>query len=416
MPTIDLDGFNRHLKLRTDVPDRHRSYYLSWVRRFLATHPEVAVTNRQSALTAYRVELVSRFHDWQVNQALQAVRHYWYFADKGTKPDPRRQLAADDAEILDEYRRILRLQHKSYRTEKSYVAWVRRFLADIGPMRREDIGPNHVRHFLSFLAVERQVAASTQEQAFNALLFLCRYVLHVEIDGLATTIRSRRPKRLPVVLNQSEAQRILGALAGWYRLMARIMYGSGLRLEECLSLRIRDIDFETPAITVRAGKGDKDRVTMLPQTAHDDLRHHLSEVRRLYDFGRVRHEPGVMLPPAVAHRIPGACTEWHWFWVFPASRVSIDPRSGTRVRYHLHSSAFSRALSAATRTAGIAKRVAAHTFRHSFATHLVEAGYDIRTVQELLGHSKVQTTMIYTHVASTNRLGVISPLDHLTDV
>lgn len=183
------------------------------------------------------------------------MRHYWYFGDKGTRSDTRRQLNSDDAEIVDEYRRVLRLQHKSYRTEKSYVAWVRRFLTDVGPMRREDIGPDHVRHFLSF----------------NALLFLCRYVLHVEIDGLATTIRSRRPKRLPVVLRQSEVQRILGALAGSYRLMARIMYGSGLRLEECLSLRIRDVDFETPAITVRAGKGDKDRVTMLPQTAHDDL-------------------------------------------------------------------------------------------------------------------------------------------------
>ena len=413
MPTVDLDEFNRHLKSRTDVPDRHRFHYLAWVRRFLATRPDIGLSDRQAALAAYRVELVPRVQEWQVKQAMQAVRHYWYFIDKGARADILRQLSASDAAILNEYRTVLRLQHKSYRTEKSYVAWVRRFLTDIGPVRPEDIGPEHVRHFLSFLAVERQVAVATQEQAFNALLFLCRFVLHVEIDGLATTIRSRRPKRVPVVLSRQEVHRVIDGMTGWYRLMAAIMYGGGLRLEECLSLRVQDIAFDPSTITVRSGKGDKGRVTMLPKSLHDDLHRHLREVRGLYDFSRSRDEPGVKVPPAVGHKTPHADTEWRWFWIFPASGVCIDPRSGTGVRYHIHPSAFSRALSAASRSAAIVKRATAHTFRHSFATHLVEAGYDIRTVQQLLGHANLQTTMIYTHVATTNGSGVVSPLDCL---
>lgn len=410
MSPEELKRFDRYLKLTAGVSDRHGPYYLSWVARFTAQHADVNPEQRQAALVAFRTELSSRFQDWQVKQALQAVRHYWYFVDKGQRT-PRRRMAVADAQIVEECRRVLRLQHKAYRTEKAYLTWVRRFLTDLGPMERSEISAVHARHFLSYLAVERQVAVSTQQQAFNALLFLFRHVLHVEIDGLEATIRSRRPRRLPAVLSRVDVQAVIGALSGWHRLIAMIMYGGGLRLEECLSLRVQDVDIDARTVNVRNAKGSKDRLTILPRAVSEDLNRHLLEIRRLYDFSRARHEPGVSLPAQIAHKTSRLATEWQWFWLFPASRPCADPLSGEPRRYHLHGSAFSRALTAAARTAGVTKRVTAHTFRHSFATHLVEAGYDIRTVQELLGHSNLQTTMIYTHVAGDRTKGVVSPLD-----
>ncbi len=348
---------------------------------------------------------------WQVEQALQAVRHYWHFQDRDSRVRALVVHGPDDGTIVEECRRVLRLQHKAVKTERSYLGWIQRFLTDLGPLDRTEITADHVRHFLSYLAVERRVSLSTQEQAFNALLFLCRHVLHVEIDGLGTTIRARRPRRLPVVLNRTEVQRLISSLSGVDRLIGKLMYGSGIRLEECLSLRVMDVDLEDLIITVRAGKGNKDRVTILPSSVMTELEKHLQTIRHRFQHDRGRNLPGVFLPDAVAHRRPAARTEWGWYWLFPSSRVCSHPQTGKQGLYHRHPSSFARALTAAARDAGIRKRVTSHALRHSFATHLLESGYDIRSIQDLLGHTNVQTTMIYTHVAQTNRLGVVSPLD-----
>lgn len=404
-------AFNQHLIIHTSVPDHQRPYYVQWVRRFLSTYGEVPRAGRQEALIAYDRKLVRRFENWQVEQALQAVRHYWHFLDRDTLRKAVREHGAEDDEIVGEFRRVLRLQHKAVRTEKSYVGWVRRFLTVMGPMRRADISADHVRHFLSYLAVERRVAVSTQNQAFNALLFLSRYVLDFDIDGLASTIRSRKPRRLPVVLTRQEARAVIGHLPQPHKLIAQILYGAGLRLEECLNLRVADIDADGYTIAVRRGKGGKDRLTVLPESLKTDLKAHLSRLRRRFEHDRAARLVGVFLPDSVLNKRPGAATEWSWYWLFPATRPSVHPQTGRPGLYHLHHSAFARALTAAGREAGLRKRISSHVFRHSFATHLVEAGYDIRTVQELLGHRNLQTTMVYTHVAKANQIRVVSPLD-----
>lgn len=325
-----------------------------------------------------------------------------------TRPVQRR----DGVMLESEARRILRLQHKSYRTEQSYLAWIRRFLAYVGPTD-EDITKNHLADFLSHLTVERHVAAATQQQAFNAILFLYRWVLHVPVVGLTDTIRSHKPKRLPVVLTRDEVRHVLKVLADPYRLMAEMIYAAGLRLQECIELRVHDLNFEEESMTIRSAKGSKDRVALFPRSLHPRIRSHLENVRRLFDVDRRNGAPGVSLPYGIERKNVSAATSWGWYWVFPSPRLSVDPRSGRPTRYHVYPSTVQRQIGQAIRRAGITKPASVHSLRHSFATHLIEAGYDIRTVQELLGHSNVQTTMIYTHVATKNKLGVASPLDRL---
>jgi integron integrase len=268
-----------------------------------------------------------------------------------------------------------------------------------------------VKRFLSHLAVERKVAASTQNQAFNGLLFLFRHVLDREF-AIADTVRAKAKRRLPVVLKRQEVQRIFEHLDGFHLLMARLIYGCGLRVQECISLRVKDIDFKQSGLTVRSGKGDKDRLTVLPESVKNDLLAHLIEIQKIYEGDTARAEiDGVWLPNALERKYPKAGKEWGWFWVFPARDLSVDPRSGKVRRHHLHVSGLQRQFKNAVRAAGVIPNASVHSLRHSFATHLLEKGYDIRTIQELLGHSNLQTTMIYTHVAGKNILGVISPLD-----
>lgn len=262
------------------------------------------------------------------------------------------------------------------------------------------------------MALERKVAASTQNQAFNALLFLFRNVLDRELVDVSETVRAKTRRKLPVVLKKDEINRIFGKLSGIYLLMARLIYGGGLRVQECISLRVKDIDFERSALTVRSGKGDKDRITVLPESLKNDLLAHLLTVKKVYeqDFSHADAE-GVSLPHALERKYPNAGKEWGWFWVFPAAALSDDPRSGKRRRHHVHVTNLQRRFKEAVRAADITPNASVHSLRHSFATHLLEKGYDIRTIQELLGHSNLQTTMIYTHVAGKNILGVSSPLD-----
>jgi integron integrase len=275
------------------------------------------------------------------------------------------------------------------------------------------MGAPEVRRFLSSLATTGKVSASTQNQAFSALLFLYREVLHREINGLETVERAKRPVHVPLVLSYEEVAAILAQLRGVFWLMASLMYGTGLRLLECLSLRIKDVDFHRNEITVRDGKGLKDRVTLLPTKLRDPLRAHIARVQRVHLADLRRGRGSVTLPHALAKKFPGAEWEWAWQWVFPAGRFWREPATGRYHRHHLHESAMQRAFKAAVRASGVTKPASCHSLRHSFATHLLEDGYDIRTIQELLGHSDVATTMIYTHVLNRGGRGVRSPLDVL---
>jgi integron integrase len=273
------------------------------------------------------------------------------------------------------------------------------------------MGEAQVTAFLSSLANERHVSASTQNQALAAILFLYREVLRQEIPWLEGVVRARRPRRLPVVLTREEVDAVFERMEGTHRLMARLMYGTGLRLMECLGLRVKDVDIARREVIVRQGKGAKDRRTMFPAALVADMRTHLRIVRLVFDADRARGVAGVELPDAYGVKYPGAAVEWGWHWVFPQDRLSTDPRSGIVRRHHAYDETFQRALKQAARRAGVVKPVSSHSLRHSFATHLMESGYDIRTVQELLGHKDVSTTMIYTHVLNRGGRGVVSPLD-----
>jgi len=314
--------------------------------------------------------------------------------------------------LLDQVQELLRIKHYALRTEEAYVDWIRRFILFHNKRHPRDMGTPEIRAFLAHLATEGNVAASTQNQALAAILFLYRELLHQELDPLdLDAIRAQKPKRLPTVLTRTEVQKVLALLTGEHLLMARLLYGSGVRLMECLRLRVKDVDFELRQITVRDGKGGQDRVTILPQAIIPALQDHLIHVRALHKHDLEQGYGCVYLPDALARKYPNACTEWGWQYIFPSDRISKDPRGGELRRHHIHESSLQKAIRAAAQAAGMVKPVSPHTFRHSFATHLLEAGYDIRTVQELLGHKDVKTTMIYTHVLNRGGLAVRSPLD-----
>ncbi|MBW8036316.1 MAG: integron integrase [Planctomycetes bacterium] len=312
--------------------------------------------------------------------------------------------------LLDQLRAALRVKHYAYRTEKSYVYWARRFIYFHNKKHPRTMGTCEVRAFLSHLAQHDNVSASTQNQALNALVFLYRQVMQKEL-GSIDAVRARRPKRLPVVLTQSEVEKILAFLSDTPAMMATLLYGSGLRLMDCHRLRVKDIDFEQRQIVVRDGKGFKDRITVLPESVIPDLKKHLEKTKALHQVFSARGYGEVELPYALDRKYPNAKYEWGWQYVFPAKDVSADPRSGARRRHHIHESTLQRAVKKAIMLAGITKHAGCHTFRHSFATHLLESGSDIRTVQELLGHKDVKTTMIYTHVMNRPGIHVRSPAD-----
>lgn len=343
-------------------------------------------------------------------------------------PQPPRKL-------LDQLRDCLRVQHYSGRTEQAYVEWTRRYILFHQKRHPKDMGAPEVKAFLTHLALERQVAASTQNQALSALLFLYREVLNQPLTNI-DVVRAKQPSHLPTVLTKSEAARVLAAMTGTSQLMAKLLYGSGLRAMECLRLRVKDLDFDQHQIFVRDGKGEKDRVTMLPASLVTPLREHLAHVKQLHEKALAEGNGAVYLPYALTVKYPNAAQEWAWQYVFPAKSISRDPRAASSAstrsdkaavlqRHHWDESSLQKAVRAAARLAEITdKPVTCHTFRHSFATHLLEAGYDIRTIQELLGHKDVKTTtpypsrrlggalgVIYTHVLNRGGLAVRSPLD-----
>jgi integron integrase len=324
-------------------------------------------------------------------------------SDKGTK------------RLIERLREEIRSRHYSLQTEKAYWYWIRYFILFHRKRHPAELGAAEVTAFLSFLATERNVAAATQNQALSALVFLYKHVLGHSLPWLDGLVRARRPVRLPTVLTEPEVRRLLAAMEGTARLMAGLLYGAGLRQAECLALRVKDIDFAYRQVVVRDGKGARDRATMLPESLVQPLQAHLGKVMALHQRDRKQGFGEVWLPHALARKYPRARFEWGWQFVFPSANRSEDPRSGVVRRHHLHPDTLGAAVKRAAAAAGIVKPVSCHTLRHSFATHLLERGYDIRTVQELLGHSEVSTTMVYTHVLNKGARAVKSPLDRLEE-
>ena len=320
-------------------------------------------------------------------------------------------MSSEPKKLLDQVREQIRIRHYSIRTENAYVSWIKLYIHFHKKRHPRDLGKSDIETFLSHLALDRKVAASTQNQAFNALLFLYRNVLKKEIGDNIDVVRAKKPRRLQTVMTKDESLKIINALTGVHQLMAKLLYGSGLRLMECVRLRVKDIDFKRFQIVVREAKGSKDRVKMLPESIVPALKDHLLYVKQLFEsdvkngFGRF------YLPNALQRKYPNANRQWGWQYVFPAKTLSVDPRSELKRRHHMHESSLQKAVKKGAALSRISKSVSCHTFRHSFATHLLEDGYDIRTVQELLGHKDLNTTMIYTHVLNKGVKAVRSPLD-----
>ena len=315
--------------------------------------------------------------------------------------------------LLDQLRHLIRIKHYSYRTEQAYTQWVRRYILFHDKRHPKDMGGKEIREYLNYLAITRKVSASTQNQALCSIIFLYKELLKIEIGEIESIVWAKRPKRLPVVFSKNEMKAILNEMSGIYKIMATLLYGAGLRLRECMLLRVKDIDFDYCQIIIHSGKGEKDRVTMLPKSIIEPLKKHIEKVIDIHIKDIHDGYDSVFMPYALEQKYPNAGKEIGWHFLFPGKNISKDPVSGIMRRHHLHESVLQRAVKSSIKKAGIMKHGGCHTFRHSFATHLLEDGINIRTVQELLGHKNVETTMIYTHVMNKKKLGVKSPVDNL---
>lgn len=443
---------------KNNVPVAARPYYRRWCEDYIRNHPDARLRTHSAALVDKYLSAKGRqpnLQDWQFRQIadalrqlfLHAVPHEWarsfdwqkwlvFSADlpvehatlmRDQPVDPTGEVLTGRARtgsVVDQFRgrchemhrrfvAVVRMRDLAVRTEQSYEQWIARFFLFHDWASPESLVPQGVSAYLEHLAVTRKVSAATQKAALNALVFMFREVLQISVDDIVPFKRASPKRRLPVVLSRREVLQLLTALKGQSQLMAALMYGTGMRLMECVRLRVQDIDFEYQQITVRHGKGGKDRVVPLPARLAETLRGHLLSVAELHRADLAEGYGEVYLPTALARKYPKAARSWGWQYVFPATRVSTDPRSRRSGRHHIHETGLQRAIREAAMAIGIAKRVSSHTLRHCFATHLLESGRDIRTVQELLGHSDLSTTMIYTHVLQKGGLAVTSPLDQL---
>ena len=419
-----LPEFEDFLLSRSLVPAKNAPFYAHWVSKFLGFSnknqdlgPDLRVEKFLNQLKSQK-----KIADWQVRQADEALRLYiHHFLDGKTpvlSPNVPQERFPDISKILGEMREAIRIKHYSYRTECSYLEWAERFIDYTSEVKRKDVraaglDSGDVKDFLSFLALTRRVSSSTQNQAFNALLFLFRDVLKIELGDLSKTVRAKRGQRLPVVLSPEEVQELFKNVRGPNLLIIQLLYGAGLRLMELARLRVKDFDFGSNLIFVRASKGDKDRTTILPQKVKDILKLHIEEVKLLHDKDLAGGHGEVYLPDALERKYPNAAKEWGWQYIFPSSKLSVDPRSAKIRCHHISEKAIQNAVKEAVKKAGIVKHASVHTLRHSFATHLLMNGVNIREVQSLLGHKSVETTMIYTHVMRDMKNAPQSPLDAL---
>lgn len=419
-----LPEFQKHLLEKNLVPAKNVPFYANWVSRFLdyARRNELsALEYRESTVLGFLDLLKKDKHvlDWQHRQANDSIMLYYFNYLNETDARSVKALSSGSVqETIQETRRLIRLKHYSYSTERTYLHWIERFLEyarQTGGKTISETGESDFKNFLSHLALKQRVSASTQNQAFNAVLFFFRHILGKEAGNLAHTVRAKRGKKLPVVFSVEEVRRLWACMTGRDLLIAGLIYGAGLRLMELARLRVKDIDFDLNTVTVRSGKGDKDRTTILPAKVKDLLRKHLVEVKSLHERDLSRGYGEVHLPDALSRKYPNAGKEWAWQYVFPASNLSVDPHGGRVARHHISDSAIQEIIKKAVRKAGIPKHGSVHTLRHSFATHLLMNGVNIREVQELLGHKNVETTMIYTHVLRDMSKAPKSPLDLLLE-
>jgi len=446
---LDLAEYAEYLLRKRIVPERNAKFYVGWVRKFLegVADPALSLDERiESFLEGLRAG--SCCEDWQIEQAEKAIRIFFYTfrgGESGAEQPVARVAVTEDGrvsrtEAVECVRTVLRTKHYSYRTEGTYLGWVKQFFEYLSSIKESGVRiqngeseggiskrPNDlkgetglvkvdaegVKSFLTYLAIRRRVSAGTQNQAFSALLFLCREVLRIPHLDMETGVRAKKKSRLPVVLSVEETGCLLEAMSGTTRLMAEVLYGGGLRVSECCRLRVKDLDFDNNLIFVREGKGGKDRSTLLAHSVKGDLRRHLERVRELHGKDLAAGAGEARLPRALGRKYPNAGKEWGWQFVFPSKQLSVDPRGGQVRRHHVSASALQHAVREAVRKGKLVKPVSVHTLRHSFATHLLLNGVDIRQIQEVLGHANVETTMIYTHVVKDFRSRAQSPLDVL---
>lgn len=414
--------FKNFLKETKQIPREKTKYYEYWVKQFIYHCQRNFKEKLTSNITLYLESLKSNaeFKNWQVEQAEEAVT---LFAknilnlqlDSPLSPIHQKQDQYDNewSKLIKETRKLIQLRHYSSSTEKTYIYWIKKFYYFFKDKDPDKLDGKHVKEYLSHLATHDKVSSSTQNQAFNALLFFFRNCLQKNIGDLKNTVRAKVNRKLPVVLTQEEVQKIFSHLSSQHLLMAELLYGSGLRLIECVRLRVNDIDFANNLIIVRSGKGDKDRTTVLPESLQESLKIHLKKIEDIHKKDLSLGYGETSLPNALEKKYPNANKEWCWQWVFVSKNLSIDPRNGKTKRHHVLPLSLQRAVKSAIRKVKIPKNASCHTLRHSFATHLLESGYNIRTIQELLGHKNVNTTMIYTHVIRKKYSDVTSPLDKL---
>lgn len=417
-----LPEFQKYLLEKNLVPPQNAPFFALWVSRFLdhARRNEFAALEYQETAVLEFLESlksVNHVQDWQYRQASDSLRlYYFHYLGKTDSRTAKAVASRNVNDVIDETKRLLRLKHYSYSTERTYIQWILRFLEYVGQTSKKAVSETDTsdfKNFLSHLALKQRVSASTQNQAFNAILFFFRNILGKETGNLADTVRAKRGQKLPVVFSVEEVKRLLGCLNGKDLLIAGLLYGAGLRLMELARLRVKDIDMDLNTLTVRSGKGDKDRTTILPVAIKDQLEKHLSEVRSLHESDLACGYGEVHLPDALDRKYPKAGKKWAWQYVFPAGNLSVDPRTGLVRRHHIGDSTIQEMIKKAINKAGISKHATVHTLRHSFATHLLMNGVNIREVQELLGHKNVETTMIYTHVMRDMAGAPKSPLDDL---
>lgn len=422
-----LPEFQKFVTQHKLAPENQIPFYAHWVSKFLRFS-----NTRQDKPLDLRIQMFldvlkkdKKLQDWQFAQADNAVKlyihHYLSNNTSALSPDSEtttEKRFPDAKTVQGKIREILRIKHYAYSTERTYIDWFLRFHAYLNGVKNKDwetLGPDEadVRDFLSHLAIKQRVSSSTQNQAFNALLFLFREVFKIDLHDLSKTVRAKRGPKLPAVLTQNEVRSLLKHLTGRELLLVHILYGTGMRLMEVARLRVQDIDFGSNAIIVRAGKGDKDRMTVLPNAVKNKLKEHIDTVKKIHEQDLVKGFGEVYLPEALDRKYPNAPREWRWQYVFPSATLSVDPRSGKVRRHHISPSSIQKAVANAVRKAGIPKHATVHTLRHSFATHLLMNGVNIREIQELLGHKNVETTMIYTHVVRNMSKAPESPLDNL---
>ena len=417
-----LSEFQTYLSKSGKVPEDKIKYYIYWTQRFLKFCKYQSEDINLEKITQYldSLEADESIADWQVKQAADAVITYVeQFLGKPVKPSikneaqsaPTGKLSEPWRHTIGETRKAIRLRHYSYSTEKTYLGWIGRFGSYLKDRRPEDVDGDDIKNYLTHLAIHQRVLASTQNQAFNSLLFLSRYVLKCPIDNIETVARAKKGTYLPVVLSKEEVKRLLSCMDGQYLLMAQVLYGCGLRLSECLRLRVKDVDFGNGLVIVRSGKGDKDRSLVLPETVRETLKKHLADIKEIHKKDLAIGYGEVALPNALEKKYPQAGKSWAWQWVFHARKNSVDPRSGKIMRWHMDPSLLQKAVKEAVLKADLPKMASCHTLRHSFATHLLMNGVNIREIQELLGHKNVETTMIYTHVLRDMKNAPMSPLD-----